>query len=320
MRIRPAAKELLHSLLASDDRILILGATGWFGRTALFMLDGFPQSSILPIASAHRQVDCGARLYEIEEWSEQRVRAFRPTIILNFAFLTREKWEMLGDAQYRLANSALTGRLLWAAQLPSVRLALTVSSGAAFSETADGNAYGEMKRAEEHQFEALAGDGKSLVIARAWSVSGPLVQRAHDYLFSDLILQARSGTIRVTAECEVWRRYTSVDDYLAVCIGMGLSGWSGTIDSGGEQVEAAALAQIVSQSVGGSTVARSSIDPLMPSNIYMSDNQSWVEAIEALGFEPAGLAEQVELTALGLSASQRGIDFRHGDHPEFPES
>jgi nucleoside-diphosphate-sugar epimerase len=303
MLIRPAAKQLLHSSLASDARILILGATGWFGRTALLMLDGFPDSSILPIASAQRQVDCGGRRFEIEEWSEQRVRAFKPTIILNFAFLTREKWELLGDAQYRQANRLLTERLLWAVQLPSVRLALTVSSGAALGDAADGNAYGEMKRAEEHQFEALAGGGRSLVIARAWSVSGPLVQRPRDYLFSDLILQARTGTIRITSECEVWRRYTSVDDYLAVCIARGLSGWSGTVDSGGVPVEAAALAQIVSQCVGGGTVLRSSIDSLAPPNTYMSDNQSWAKATESLGFEPAGLVEQVELTALGLSAS-----------------
>jgi nucleoside-diphosphate-sugar epimerase len=302
MIIRPAARDLLLSRLRSDDRILILGATGWFGRTVLLMLEEKPHTSLLPIASVGRRVEFGRNSLEVEEWSGQRVEEFDPTVILNFAFLTREKWEILGDTRYRAANGALTERLLWAAQLPSVRMALTVSSGAAVSTTHDANPYGELKRIEEEQFQALPRSARSLVIARAWSLSGPLVQNPHSYLFSDLILQARTGVIRVSSAFEVWRRYTSVDDYLAVCIAKGCAGWSGTIDSGGKAVEAESLADTVARFAGGAHVVRSAIDPRVPASLYMSDNQSWLQAGHELGFEPAGLPEQVERTALGLKS------------------
>jgi hypothetical protein len=91
-----------------------------------------------------------------------------------------------------------------------------------------------------------------------------------------------------------------VDDYLAVCAAMGLAGCSGTIDSGGEPVEAAALAAMVSKVVRDSSVIRGDIDPLVPANIYMSDNHSWVQATQALGFEAGGLAEQVARTSSKL--------------------
>jgi nucleoside-diphosphate-sugar epimerase len=113
-----------------DDRILITGASGWLGRTALDLLApmGLPT---LALASRARVIRVADREIECRVWDDREVAAFAPTVVLDCAFLTRGRVaDMLLD-EYIATNRTLTARLVYATQLPGVRLALTVSSGAA---------------------------------------------------------------------------------------------------------------------------------------------------------------------------------------------
>ncbi len=223
--------------------------------------------------------------------------------MLNFAFLTRGKEASLGVEAYARANEELSRRFDEAATLPSVRAALTVSSGAALvtPEGADLpiGSYGLAKRAEEARALALAGS-RAVVVARAWSLSGTLVQETRAYAFSDLVLQARTGRIRVTAGGEVWRRYCGVDDYLAVCVARLLAGWSGVIDSGGPEVELRELARLVAERYPGQPPEVVVTEPTEPPRRYCSDDVTWREACAALGFTAATLGEQVDAVQSAL--------------------
>lgn len=277
--------DLLANLLRPDDRLLILGGSGWFGHT-LHTLIG---DTVTTHATASNQRP------GYHTWDASRIAAFAPTIVANFAFLTRERLHTEGTARFIHTNQKLTAQFLHAASQPNVRLALTVSSGAAITEPE--HPYGRLKLHEEHQALQLQTPTRNIVIARAYSVTGPHVRRPHDYAFSDFILQARTGTIHIRATTPVYRRYVSVADYLTVCLALGLDGWTGTIESGGDLHEIGDLAHHIAHIVNPeATITRAHQTSTTPST-YASDNQTWTHACRVLDYQPEDLNQQIRNTA-----------------------
>ena len=287
-----------------SDRVLVLGATGWFGRSALSLLSVLNPEAILCVSSQPVKFRVNQREFATIAWDLATVRDFRPTIVLNFAFLTREKWRGPGDLFYEEFNQTLIHRMSRAVSLPSVRLAVTLSSGAALldaegpSETQ--NPYGRLKLIEERSLHDSVCPGASWIVARGWSFSGPFVTNPSAYLFSDLIQQARTGQIRLRSTCPVLRRYIPVEDFIKASLLLGIGGWSGLLESGGELTEAGALADAVSTHFGGVPVFRDSgFDPNVLADSYFSDNSIWAWAMSVTGIREQSIPNQIQLTAAG---------------------
>ena len=279
----------------ANDRVLLLGASGWFGRTFHAMLPkGVP---VLPVA--------GTRRGEYEAWDLALVRDFNPTIVVNFAFLTSDREQIVGMERFVYTNETLTSRLLQAAELPRVRAVMTASSGAATALplSMESNPYGVLKLREENALMSVASHRRNVVVARAWSVSGPYVRDPNRYAFSQFIVQAWRGRVLVEASCPVIRRYVAADDYLSVCAYHLTQGWTGDIDSGGEKIEMGSLAErIVSIVNPSATVIRSAWTSDVPSE-YASDDITWRAACRRIGFEAANIDEQVRRSAPRLIAA-----------------
>jgi nucleoside-diphosphate-sugar epimerase len=305
-----AAAELLGARLDATARILLLGAGGWFGRTFLELVERSGSGArILPLTGRARTVAVGGRDWELGAWDWRRIFDFEPTLVVNCAFLTREKLPELGYDRYVAENVRLSGRFLATLGIASVRAAVTVSSGAAVDAAtgmpdAETDPYGYLKWSEEVVSRSLSeANGIALAVCRAWSVSGALVGRPHDYAFSDLVLQAASGRLDVRAAHEVWRRYVSVDDLLAVCSALALDGWSGAVDSGGPLVEIGELAAAVAAELApGAPIARPEPSGAAADR-YHSDDASWQEACARLGFRPNLLDEQIRTVAAALAGA-----------------
>jgi nucleoside-diphosphate-sugar epimerase len=274
----------------TSDRVLLLGASGWFGRTFHAMLPkGVP---VLPVAGTKRGI------YEV--WSSTLVRDFNPTIVVNFAFLTSERVQIEGLERFVDTNETLTARLLQAAELPRVHAVMTASSGAAkaLPLSMESNPYGVLKLREENALMSVASHRRNVVVARAWSVSGSHVRNPNRYAFSQFILQARRGRVRIEASRPVIRRYVAVDDFLSVCTNHLTRGWTGDIDSGGERIEVGSLAErIVSIVNPSATVTRAPWTSDAPSE-YASDNITWEAACGRIGFGAANIDEQIRRAGL----------------------
>ena len=249
--------------------------------------------------------------YLAARWSESAIQTFAPTVVLNFAFMTKGRWASLGTRTYETINSRLTNRLTWAAALDSVRIALTVSSGAAVDQLEDPNPYGRLKAHEERVFlESIRNDGGRIVL-RAWSVSGGLVRDPEGYLFSSLVSQALRGVVRVKSQVPVWRRYSLADDVLAVAIALAGQGERGVLDTGGPLIESHDLASLVCARLGADLVTAPRTDAV--GDVYHSDGRSWDSACAHLGYPPADLLEQIELTAADLvHESKSRLDYQRG--------
>ena len=141
----------------ANDRVLLLGASGWFGHTFHALLPrGVP---VLPVA--------GTRRGPYETWDPALIQDFDPTIVVNFAFLTSERVPLEGIERYVATNELLTSRLLEAAELPRVHAVMTASSGAAkaLPLSMESNPYGVLKLREENALMSVASHRRNVVIA-----------------------------------------------------------------------------------------------------------------------------------------------------------
>lgn len=293
-----------------DDRVLITGASGWLGRTALDLIAplGLPT---LALASRARAIQVDHRIVQCRAWDDAEVAAFAPTVVIDCAFLTKGFAATMPLDDYVAINRALTDRLVYATLLPSVRLALTVSSGAAVHphDAFDGpigqNPYGYLKREAEHRLmEAAARSGAVPVVARAWSISGAYVQDPQNFALGSMILAATEGAIRIIANRPVFRRYVLAEELLAVGIAEGGAS-PATIDSGGELVEMSDLAQRIAAMVRPEAViSRGKVDPHEVDR-YHSNGEDWEIRCRKWGLHGASMENQIEITAAGVLAGIR---------------
>ena len=207
-----AASDLLKTGLGGLERVLILGASGWFGRTALALLEGHPQEVLL-VGSRERTIFVRGNSHRVDVWTDSILKNFRPQVVLDFAFLTKNHQRRLGDEQFAKANRGISERLVTIASHPSVEKLLTVSSGAAIGVMGSkgdvpSDLYGWQKALNEQSLRAVSEQlGKEIVIARAWSVSGGFVREPQNYALSDFVLQGlRQAEILVEAPHLVYRR------------------------------------------------------------------------------------------------------------------
>lgn len=304
--IHDEARQLWSRSMGRDDRVLVTGASGWFGRTTCALLDGL-QLPVLLTASTAKVIKVAGSTFHCEPWDWATIVDFRPTVVVDCAFLTRDRVADMDLAGYVAANEALTRNMLDASGLPSVARVVTISSGAAvhpadaLEGTLEDNPYGYLKRRAEEDLAALAlKRGISATVARAWSVSGAFVQKPRSYALSDMLTQAKDGAIHILAGRLVYRRYCSVEDLLAVALASARGGATEVVDSGGLLVEMGDLAEVVARTVG--TDARISREPMTddPPDDYHSNNAGWTGACSAAGFTPAALDAQVATAYAGL--------------------
>ncbi|WP_006247514.1 NAD-dependent epimerase/dehydratase family protein [Mycolicibacterium tusciae] len=295
----------LAAQVLGDDRVLVTGASGWLGRTALDLIAPL-QLPTLALASRARSIHLVDREISCRVWDDSEVAAFAPTVVLDCAFLTRDRVADTPLDDYVAANRILTQRLAYAAKLPSARLALTVSSGAAVHprDALDGslkdNPYGYLKREAEHRLAQAASESNAVpVVMRAWSISGAHVQNPQNYALGSMIRDAASGAIRIMARRPVFRRYVLAEELLALGLAEGSVG-PATIDSGGELVEMGELAaRVVGVVRPEATVTRGEVDSSEP-DCYHSDGRDWERRCQRWGLTSAALERQIELTSAGV--------------------
>ena len=300
MRIRREAQELWLKNLRSDDRVLVTGAGGWFGRTAIAMTRE-AGLNLLATGSKSQNIEIDGQVQEVKTQSVEIISAFKPTVVIDTAFATREMLLVLGYKTYVETNQKLISQSLAIAGLPSVRKYIGFSSGVTMhlagqaSFSMKENPYAAQKRIYENSLVDLAHSHEiDVSIARVWSVTGGYVTKgAAAFAFTDLIAQAKLGLIDVKAKHLVYRRYCAIEDVLALCILPRSSGSNIILDTGGDLIEIGELAKMVVECINPNAEILREVYPGLPSDDYHSDSKDWDALQKSCGLALDSILNQV---------------------------
>jgi nucleoside-diphosphate-sugar epimerase len=288
----------IEKFLRRDDRVLVLGATGWLGKTSLSFFSR-AQTSLLAMASSERTVHFQERTFEIKTQNFEEIEDFQPTLVFDCAFLTQNKLTKLGLEKFVEVNLALIGEAKRVQALPSVRKFIAISSGAAqrFAESPNSSQssdpYGSLKLQYERVMLNSMDSHENTVMLRPWSMSGPHCGD-NTYALYDFIQQAKTGRIEISSEKLVYRRYTAAEDL--IFLGMASEPGSEPLDSGGEIVELEELAHRVFAALG--LPARVKVSPnRMGEDRYYAHNDAFERLANSLEFTPLSLDQQILLSS-----------------------
>lgn len=222
MQFSPA---LADQLRASRYRLLVTGASGWLGQAMMEMLqdalgDAFDarvraynkKGGPLALRSGN-VIDC-APLSALAE------AAPAPSLLMHFAFLTRDKVSAMTLEQYIAANAEITNLVLSNALRIGVEGVFTPSSGAVYNAERvvdtdmERNPYGVMKHQDELAFAAL---GVPCVNPRLFNLAGPFINKVSSYALSSILLDLQAERpITLRATKPVWRSYVHVADLMSL--------------------------------------------------------------------------------------------------------
>ena len=294
MTIRREAQELWLNNLRSDDRVLVTGAAGWFGRTAIAMTRE-AGLELRATGSKDQQIEIGGIDQLVQTQSLEIILSFEPTVVIDTAFVTRERLPFLGHKAYVETNQRIIDQSLAIAALPSVRKYIGFSSGATMhlaghtSFSLEGNPYAAQKRIYESGISEIAGVlDCDISVARVWSVTGSYFTKPESFAFSDLIAQAKLGLIEVKAKRPVYRRYCAIEDVLALAMVPNELGSHSIFSTGGELIELGDLAKLVVELLNPNAEIRRQVDPGLTSDNYHSDGKEWDALLQsaALALDP----------------------------------
>lgn len=226
-----------------------------------------------------------------------------PTLLLHFAFLTKERAEAMPEADYRFANQAIRRLVLNALDHIGVEAAFLASSGAA--RFADDpltkpamQLYGELKRQDEDAFTAWSeAQDRCLVIARIFNVSGPHINKLPSYALSSFILDAlRGGPVIVKARHEVRRGYVALRELMSLTFALLLDQPRGVtqFDSGGQDVELGELASLIASSTN--CYVERPVSGEGRADIYVGDEIGYQRLLDRYGIEGVSLTDQISET------------------------
>lgn len=306
--LNEGAVEVFTRMFEPGSKVMILGGTGWFGRTTLAMLKHVNLSTLI-IASKTREFEVDGQSYSAVRWNQDDVERFEADTVLDFACQTVNKARLVGYDLFVQTNKELARRLSFAANLSSTRRVLSVSSGASvrlpleMRDQSAAKSYSLTKQALEAQLAEIASSRNvSVGVARAWSVSGGHVQNPRGYAFSGMILDSlESGVVSVRADHLVYRRYSAVEDLLALAVPRSEDSGYSVIDSGGELIEIRDLARMICEEIPGSHLManQSKEDPLVADR-YFAGEQDWNHEKAKRGLETLALRKQIHNVTTSL--------------------
>ena len=305
--------------------LVVTGATGWLGRTALHELQrllgpvGFSRrvrafaSSSCSIASTGfvNGIELSipvAPLTELPELvSHEPIEA-----LLHTAFLTREHVERVGVEAYISVNRGITDLVCRSLESSPSTRAVVISSGAAaaldtfscLEEHLHSDPYGVLKSEEERRLGEI---GNTLVI-RAYAVSGRFMRDPHHFALGNFLLQALDGLpIVINAPMPVIRGYGHAGDMVNLaCRWL----WSKHLSPSypiaavSHEVDLQELASLIA-TLYNLNPTSSAIDPSLSPSRYTADSAAYWKLLHELGLVPRSMEKQIFDTAFGLKYFKR---------------
>ncbi len=252
------------SFLDRCDQVIIYGANGWLGRSAVDLVSSLSpktaKEKLLLVGSKSSRVNINQIEFEIHDPDSGMRQIKENTIFLNSAFLRRELINGLGNEEFIRKNLEIISFASRVIQTRKLLSFINLSSGAArdmeqkvIPNSAD--AYSRLKKNSENEFiEECDKNGTGFVNCRIFSLSGPHINEFENLALGSFFKQAINEN-RISVNAPLAKRtYLDAKELLHVLMTLASQGGFHTIDSGGVLITMGELAQQIAKFFDNSDV------------------------------------------------------------------
>lgn len=296
--------------------VLVTGANGWMGRSAIAVLtERYPQSfQILALTrgSGHTWTD---PMVKTVSYEDLKLIDLPIHGIVHTAFKTQSYIQNMDLSQYRAENLETIDWLKAFVENQNLKWAVGISSGAAtnyLEKVSVGQTlkpediYGELKVLEERVL--LSSHIEHVAVGRLWAASGRFMQNFEIYALGQFLENAIKGKeIMVKSATPVFRRYVDVEDFIDVLLNCAWENSRTLLDSGGHLTSIQDLAEEVAKSFR--VPGRENIKVRHLNHIGNSDSQNYFPKsnrfdllMERYGIVSHSIVEQIERTKSAVIA------------------
>lgn len=313
-------------------RIVITGANGWLGHTTLAMLeevfgDGVGARVSL-FGSRAREIETpGGRLIACKPLSEMGDLPAAPTLLLHFAFETKDRVAGYSLNDFVARNAAIDDMVLASADRFSPIGVFVPSSGAvygpdkALERNLEANPYGYMKVCQEERWATWVSRRTcTLVCTRVFNLAGPYINKFDTYALASILLNLlRDEPIMLRADKPIIRSYVYTRDLMRLVLALMLDPGARSLAPfdtvGAEEIEIGDLAKRAAAVIGrpDHPVER---PPIVagPVNRYVGEGSVWGELLVHYGISPTPLDVQIVNTAAYMKAAGITRPPSHSSH------
>ena len=304
-------KNIHHAL---DKPILLTGASGWFGRTALWEFEQAygPEAlrqQVIPFASTSKSIDFGSPHGPVQARPlRELLEVPNPSGLQHLAFLTPDRVTERGLSAYVASNRGITALVAALLHAHPTLPVVTTSSGAAAAldhaePDLEGNPYATLKQEEEDLLRRES-HTRMAVVFRAYAASGRFMHGAERFALGDFLLQALARQrIRIQSAAPVERSYVHVGILMQLAWSLLLSpdppGFQ-AMDACTHHLSLLELATLISEQEG-LPEPEHLIDHTLPSNRYCGESGAFLSKLGQRSIAIFELKEQIEDTRLGLA-------------------
>jgi nucleoside-diphosphate-sugar epimerase len=297
-------------LLSVYDQIIIYGAKGWIGQSAVSILlnqnSNLPRDKILLIGSKSEQFNNSNKLLDIYSVADSIKFVDKNCLFLNAAYLRREKIKTMSRDEYIQKNYEISefGKKLL--EKNKIKTFINLSSGVAseklykFTNITD-DLYAKSKISDEIKFQSACDSVSAFFInCRIYSVSGKFINEFENLALSLFIQQAfkKPNVINVKSP-KTLRTYVNAVDLVRVLFELSLNKKNYTIDSGGYLIQLGQLADKISSITQIASVDKSS--NLVKSADYYGDFKIFNELAKQCGIKLLNIEDQIIETMIAFN-------------------
>lgn len=308
----------MHNLPEEPPIVLVTGANGWLGRSAIAVLtERYPQSFQVLALTRRKGIN--------HTWSDQMVKSVSYEDlkhldlpihgIIHTAFKTQSYIQNMDPSQYRAENLETINWLKAFIENQNPKWAVGISSGAAtnyLEKISVGEAlkpediYGELKVLEEKVL--LSSQIESVAVGRLWGASGRFMQNFEIFALGQFLENAIKGTeIMVKTSTPVFRRYVDAEDFIDVLLNCAWENSRTLLDSGGHLTSIQDLAEQVAKSFRAS--GKENMEVRYLDHTGNSDGENYFPKsnrfdllMERYGIVGHSIVEQIERTKSAVKA------------------
>ncbi len=294
-------KNLQSSFLDQCDQVVIYGANGWMGRSALdFISSGAPKikkEKILLIGSKTGILNINNSKFEVLDPNTGFTSIRKNAIFFNAAFLRREFLQKITPFEYikkneeiaALAKSAITNKNLFSF--------INLSSGAAREVDQDSkpkvnDEYSKLKKQLEDEYShGCIQNETAIVNCRIFNLSGKYLNEFENLALSSFIKQVRNHNRIEVKSPTAKRTFIDATSLAGTLLTIANQGESASFDSGGILVTMLELAQNVVKVIGHDQCTILTGKDESPD--YFGEYNEFNFLATSMGQHPLGIQDQI---------------------------